>query len=146
MISIPSGPSAGRRNQRGGPPPGSGRSLFDRITVAPKRSRSDSPIRHSDVSGPVPNNVDRYIPGRGSRSRSPRPRREGRRPGARREGRGERRGGGRGGGERLARDGRPKKTQEELDAEMEDYWGQRDNGTAPAAETTAAVDDIEMIE
>lgn len=69
-------------------------------------------------------------------------RREGRRPGARRE-RGER-GGGRG-GERISKDGRPKKTQEELDAEMEDYWGAKENG----AETTtaaAAQDDIDMIE
>lgn len=77
-------------------------------------------------------------------------RRDGRRPGARRE-RGER--GGRGGGERLARDGRPKKTQEELDAEMEDYWGAKENGTEGAegtaeapATTTAAMDDIDMIE
>ena len=116
----------------------------------PGRSRSDSPIRHSDVSGPPPSNVDRYVPGRGSRSRSPRPRRgrDGRRPGERRA-RGERTGGGRGGGERLARDGRPKKSQEELDAEMEDYWGAKENGieVAPAVETTNTVDDdMEMIE
>jgi THO complex subunit 4 len=140
LISIPSGPSAGRRNQAA--PPASRGSLFDRITLPAGRSRSDSPIRHSDVSGPPPSNVDRYVPGRGSRSRSPRPRqREGRRPGARRE-RGERRGGGRGGGERLARDGRPKKTQEELDAEMEDYWGAKENGTEGGAVTA----DIEMVE
>ncbi|CZT09831.1 related to RNA and export factor binding protein [Rhynchosporium graminicola] len=153
LISIPSGPAVGRR----GPPPS--RSLFDRITPA-HRSRSDSPIRHSDVTGPAPSNVDRYVPGgTRSRSRSPRPRRrEGRRPGARREG-GERRGGGegrRGGGagngDRLARDGRPRKTQEELDAEMEDYWGQKDGGAANGAEapaTEAAAingDDIDMIE
>ncbi|KAH7417565.1 putative RNA binding protein [Cadophora sp. MPI-SDFR-AT-0126] len=145
LIPIPSGPSGGRR----APP---SRSLFDRITPA-HRSRSDSPIRHSDVSGPAPNNVDRYIPGgTRSRSRSPRPRRrDGRRPGARRE-RGERTGGGRGGsgaGDRLARDGRPRKTQEELDAEMEDYWGQKENGNAaeaPAAEAAPNGDDIDMIE
>ena len=123
--------------------------MADRITLPAGRSRSDSPIRHSDVSGPPPTNVDRYVPGRGSRSRSPqRPRRDGRRPGARRE-RGERRGG-RGGGERTARDGRPKKTQEELDAEMEDYWGAKDNGAdaATTAVPTAAAthDDIDMIE
>jgi len=147
LVSIPSGPSAGRRNQGAAAP---GRSLFERMPLPAGRSRSDSPVRHSDVSGPPPSNVDRYIPGRGSRSRSPRPRqREGRRPGARRE-RGERRGGGRGGGggsggERLARDGRPRKTQEELDAEMEDYWGAKEIGTEAAA-TTAAVDDVEMVE
>jgi THO complex subunit 4 len=140
LIALPSGPSAGRRNQ--GLAPASRGSLFDRITLPASRSRSDSPIRHSDVSGPPPSNVDRYVPGRGSRSRSPRPRqRDGRRPGARRE-RGDRRGGGRGGGERLARDGRPKKTQEELDAEMEDYWGAKENG----ADGGAAVADVEMVE
>ncbi|KAF4626155.1 hypothetical protein G7Y89_g12006 [Cudoniella acicularis] len=150
LISIPTGPAAGRRN-----PFDSaivpGRSLADRITLPPGRSsRSESPIRHSDVSGPPPSNVDRYVPGRGSRSRSPRPRpRDGRRPGARRE-RGDRRGGRGGGGERLARDGRPKKTQEELDAEMEDYWGSKANGTEAAAEPAPApapvTDDVDMIE
>ncbi|KAL2072798.1 hypothetical protein VTL71DRAFT_12141 [Oculimacula yallundae] len=148
LISIPSGPAGGRR----GPAPS--RSLFDRITPA-HRSRSDSPIRHSDVTGPAPSNVDRYVPGgTRSRSRSPRPRRrDGRRPGARRE-RGERTGGGRGGGagggERLARDGRPRKTQEELDAEMEDYFGQKESGNANGAEAPAQTapngDDIDMIE
>lgn len=56
--------------------------------------------------------------------------------------------GGGGGGERVARDGRPKKTQEELDAEMEDYFGAKENGngTEPAAAATAAQDDIDMIE
>lgn len=125
--------------------------MFDRISAPKGRSRSDSPIRHSDVSGPPPRDVDRYVPGgTRSRSRSPRPRgrRDGRRPGARRE-RGDRTGGGRGGGERLAKDGRPKKTQEELDAEMEDYFGQKENGTAaqaPAAEAAPLGDDIDMIE
>ena len=93
------------------------------------------------MSGPAPSNVDRYVPGQNSRSRSPLPRRrEGRRPGARRE-RGDR--GGRG-GERVAKDGRPKKTQEELDAEMDDYWGAKENGTEAAA--VEAHDDIDMIE
>ncbi|KAG4441312.1 hypothetical protein IFR05_003175 [Cadophora sp. M221] len=149
LIPIPSGPSGGRR----APPPS--RSLFDRITPA-HRARSDSPIRHSDVSGPPPTNVDRYVPGgTRSRSRSPRPRRrDGRRPGARRE-RGDRTGGGRAGGggagagagERLARDGRPRKTQEELDAEMEDYWGQKENGNGNGGEAPAPNgDDIDMIE
>jgi THO complex subunit 4 len=70
-------------------------------------------------------------------------RREGRRPGARRE-RGERSGRG---GDRVSKDGRPKKTQEELDAEMEDYWGAKENGNG--TETTAAAapqDDVDMIE
>jgi len=143
LISIPAGPAASRRN-----PFDSAvrpRSLADRITLAPgARSRSLSPVRHSDVSGPAPSNVDRYVPGQHSRSRSPLPRRrDGRRPGARRE-RGDR--GGRG-GERLAKDGRPRKTQEELDAEMEDYWGAKENGNEPAAAAaTEAQDDVDMIE
>ena len=166
MISIPSGPA--NRPARNAfdyvtPAP---RSLADRITERSGRTRSMSPIRHSDVSGPIPANVDRYVPGQHTRSRSPMPRRrEGRPPGGRRErgergergdrrgrgGRGEGRGGGRG-GDRVARDGRPKKTQEELDAEMEDYWGAKESGTdsaAPAATTaatTAGEDDIAMIE
>lgn len=106
----------------------SSRPLAERITM--RRATSESPIRHSDVSKPPPDGVDRYIPGRGSRSPLPARRREGgngggrrdgRRPGARRE-RGERNGNA-GKRENLARDGRPRKTQEELDAEMEDYFG-----------------------
>lgn len=144
MVSVPAGPSGGRRN-----PFDSavhpGRSLADRITVA--RSRSRSPVRHSDVSGPAPSNVDRYVPGRDSRSPMPR-RRDGRRPGARRE----RGGRGDGGGERKGRDGRPKKTQEELDAEMEDYFGGNpkesgeETAPAPAEAATAPTDDVDMIE
>ena len=122
--------------------------MADRITLGPgaNRSRSFSPVRHSDVSGPAPSNVDRYIPGKDGRSRSPLPRRrDGRRPGARRE-RGERAAGTRGSGERVARDGRPKKTQEELDAEMEDYWGSKENGNEAPAEATASTDDVDMVE
>lgn len=50
----------------------------------------------------------------------------------------------------MSKDGRPKKTQEELDAEMEDYWGSKENGTettAPAAAAASAPqDDVDMIE
>jgi THO complex subunit 4 len=53
--------------------------------------------------------------------------------------------------------GRPRKTQEELDAEMDDYWGNAGvaasiNGAAPAAPASAVQaaaagdDDIDMIE
>ncbi|KAL2136028.1 hypothetical protein VTI74DRAFT_5764 [Chaetomium olivicolor] len=105
-----------------------GRPLAERITVPEGRSRSLSPRRESDEEA-ARRGVDRYRPrggngggsGRLSRSRSPvggggrrRDGGGGRRPGARRDG-----GGGRRGGERGAR---PKKTQEELDAEMEDYF------------------------
>lgn len=109
-------------------------------------------MRRTDVSGPAPEGVDRYVPSRGGRqSRSPLPRRrEGRRPGARRE-RGDRNAGPRDGGRPGAR---PKKTQEELDAEMEDYWGHggaaKEDGTAVAVAATvqpvAQEDDIEMAE
>lgn len=70
-------------------------------------------------------------------------RRDGRRPGARRE-RGDR-GYGRG-AERLSRDGRPKKTQEELDAEMEDYWVGKEDGTENTAAASGPQDDTDMIE
>lgn len=142
------------------------RPLAERITVPGGRSRSISPSRRDrDLDEEAARKgIDRYRPGGSSRgrSRSPLPRREGgresgRRPGARREGgRGGR--GGRGGekpqGERT-RNGRPKKTQEELDAEMEDYFGgggaNQENNTAPAAEASngavasgPAEDDIDM--
>ncbi|KAL3417261.1 RNA binding protein [Phlyctema vagabunda] len=149
LTAVPSGPARGRpRNPFDSAGPA--RSLADRITIAPGvRSRSMSPIRHSNVNGPAPANVDRYVPGnRRSRSPARRERREGgRRPGARRE-RGDR-GGGRGVGERLARDGRPKKTQEELDAEMEDYWGAKEKeaaGPEVSAEIAQPQDDVDMIE
>ncbi|OTB06426.1 hypothetical protein M426DRAFT_110594 [Hypoxylon sp. CI-4A] len=137
-----------------------GRPLAERIT----RPRSLSPRRNSDRN----RGVDSYVPGRGSRSRSPLPRRRGggggggggRRPGARREGGGNGGGNGNGNGtstpngrERTGRDGRPKKTQEELDAEMADYFNPGSTEEAPAAETggaaaaaAAAGDDVDMIE
>lgn len=120
------------------------RSLFDRID---SNRRSASPNAR---------NVDRYVPGGNARgnqrnSRSPprrrggggTPRESGRRPGARRENTGGARGenprdntgGRRGGNPRKDNDGRPivqgrpRKTAEELDAEMDDYWG---GGPAPA--------------
>ncbi|KAK3715140.1 hypothetical protein LTR37_007350 [Vermiconidia calcicola] len=150
-----------------------GRSLFDRIEGGPgarddshedtrrrRRNRSESPPRRGR---PVPDSVDRYVPG-GPRSRSPprrrgTPREGGRRPGERREdsGRGARRGG-RGDGEGRPTAGpRPKKTAEELDAEMADYFGgkqagaEKTNGAAAAQNGTSAAavpadDDIDMVE
>ncbi|KAK8088251.1 RNA binding domain-containing protein [Apiospora hydei] len=132
-----------------------GRSLADRITVPGGRSRSLSPNRYSNRD----RDVDRYVPGgrSGGRSRSPMHRNRrggdgrggdrGRRPGARREAREKE---DRDGGERKAR-GRPKKTAEELDAEMADYFGPGEHATsAPAdiapATDAPALDDIDMIE
>lgn len=130
-----------------------GRSLADRIT----RPRSLSPPRYNDND-----RVDRYVPGRGSRSPLPRRRgggggssggdrggdRGGRRPGAKREPRQET-------GQTRGRDGRPKKTAEELDAEMADYFGPSAGTAAPAAAAEATEantagqvggDDVDMIE
>ncbi|KAK6189598.1 hypothetical protein LQW54_013102 [Pestalotiopsis sp. IQ-011] len=123
-----------------------GRSLADRITQPSGRSRSYSPDMGRDV--------DRYVPSGGRRSRSPIPRRRGqggRRPGQRREGGGQDRQDQRDSGERKGRQGRPKKTQEELDAEMADYFGPGGTATeAPAAaqstEAPAGGDDVDMIE
>lgn len=150
-------------------------SLFDRVerpggrdarSLSPTGNRSESAEdggrrrrgrrggannRRSDVSKPAPEHIDRYIPGQ----RSP-----------------ARRGGGGGGGRRQGGENkesrrggnpRPKKTQEQLDQEMEDYWGsgaapgaaEQAEQTAPApaaaAEEPAAAapagdDDIDMIE
>ncbi|KAL4784650.1 hypothetical protein BJX76DRAFT_215739 [Aspergillus varians] len=147
-------------------------SLFDRVE-RPRDARSLSPqnrtegaeggarrrrgrrggaadFRRSDVSRPAPEHIDRYIPGQQSPSR--------RGGGGRRQGGGENRESRRGGNQR------PKKTQEELDQEMEDYWGTGAGaGTAeqeavpqqtaptpaaaaPVAAAPAGDDDIDMIE
>ncbi|EOD49380.1 rna binding domain-containing protein [Neofusicoccum parvum] len=146
------------------------RSLFDRIEGGAPRNRSLSPerlTRHSDVSKPPPAGIDRYVPGEDDgRRRSPPPRRRGgggresgRRPGARREpGRGGRKTDEPG---RPATQGRPRKTVEELDAEMADYFGgggeddaarpqasngASDAGAAPANAGHVADDDIDMVE
>ncbi|WPH03215.1 Hypothetical protein R9X50_00609200 [Acrodontium crateriforme] len=143
------------------------RSLFDRMggddrDPPRRRNRSESPRRNR----PAPENIDRYVPGRRA-SRSP-PRRRGgarggreagRRPGQRREG------GGRGPRQpktdedgRPMVGGRPKKTAEELDAEMADYFNKSNDGAvsapnsngaaakngAAAQATTVADDDIDM--
>ncbi|TPX15409.1 uncharacterized protein E0L32_004389 [Thyridium curvatum] len=166
MTIVPLG-SGGRRNpfDTAVKP---GRPLAERITApGGRRSRSLSPGRDLEDDA-ARRGIDRYVPGRRSRSRSPQPRGRrtgggggggggGRRPGDRRGG--DRRGGPRGeGGERerngggRGRDGRPKKTQEELDAEMNDYFnaparaaaqgqaeGENQNGKAHD-------DDVDMIE
>ncbi|KAK4205316.1 hypothetical protein QBC40DRAFT_190391 [Triangularia verruculosa] len=142
------------------------RPLAERITVPSGRSRSLSPHRQSDEEA-ARRGIDRYRPG-ASRSRSPMPprrregggqggRRQGGGGGGRRERGGGRRegGGGRGEGERSER--RTKKTQEELDAEMDDYFGggggggAQQNDSAPAANGGAVAQeqndgDIDMIE
>lgn len=125
------------------------RSLFDRIEAPRPRRRSESPVsddndrntrrgnrrggpndRRSDTTKPAPDNIDRYVPGQnGGRSDS---RRGGRRPGERRE----RRGRSDDAGHKLV-GGRPRKTQEELDAEMEDYWSGGAGGNAQTTDASA---------
>ncbi|THC90300.1 hypothetical protein EYZ11_010235 [Aspergillus tanneri] len=101
--------------------------------------------RRSDVSKPPPDHIDRYVPGQRSPTRRPA---NGRRQGE----------------SRRAANGRPRKTQEELDQEMEDYWGgakgtsdktatseapqQTSPAPAPAATapTAGGDDDVDMIE
>lgn len=170
---------------RGGPKAEKSKSLFDRIERPRDRTeRSLSPeddgntggrrrrggrgragaARRSDTTKPAPENIDRYVPGQ--RQRSPVRRGTGRRPGERRDEKRKTANGGAGGGPR------PRKTQEELDQEMDDYWGHTNTATTtadgaeekiitapatattdapagdalPAAGTTANDDDIDMIE
>lgn len=148
-------------------------SLFDRVE-RPRDSRSLSPesdsaddggrrhqrgrrggqrTRRSDVSKPPPDNIDRYVPGQSQRSPIRR-NGDGRRRGPRRD-RGDASGSSRG-------NARPRKTQEELDQEMDDYFAGNGNAGAGAADqetvpeepqqiapaTTAAAgdDDVDMIE
>ncbi|KAF2395577.1 RNA-binding domain-containing protein [Trichodelitschia bisporula] len=137
------------------------RSLFDRIERPATssrggrgdRGRSASPIRHSNVSKPAPEHIDRYVPG-DDRRRSPRrgtPRGNLKRAGGP--------GGPGGAGGRRQRSprrdtgektvqGRPRKTAEELDAEMEDYWGAAGGGGAEQStgHGAADADDDLMIE
>lgn len=188
LTLMPSGPSAssadiGIRGRAGGAAPRNpfdtavkpGRSLFERIEEpdrsrggSGRRSRSRSPgaLRRTNISKPPPEGVDRYVPSgnsssrrRRSRTRSP--------PRGRRSpvggSRGRRDNRDRDGGGRPVVNGRPRKTQEELDKEMEDYWGgSKDqapqagngivqNGTlgaadAAVAEVTMDDGDIDMIE
>lgn len=173
----------GGRGGAGGPRAEKSKSLFDRIErpLADRTERSLSPdgegatgggrrrrggrggrSGRSDTSKPAPDHIDRYVPGQSQRSPTRRGQ-TGRRPGERRE---DRRGGARD-GRRGANGGtgpRPKKTQEELDAEMDDYWGNttaaeggavENAGAAPATVTAGEPagaapagndDDIDMIE
>ncbi|KAL9077498.1 MAG: hypothetical protein Q9161_000344 [Pseudevernia consocians] len=149
-----------------------GRSLFDRVELpgagrrggGRSRSRSPDAPRRTDTSKPPPDGVDRYIPPasgsrrRRSRTRSPRRRSPIGRARSPIHGRG-----GRGAGEERQRgsrmvNGRPRKTQEELDREMEDYWGSKAeeneavNGDANgekkeevAAPAVVEDDDVDMI-
>ncbi|PHH92604.1 hypothetical protein CDD83_6665 [Cordyceps sp. RAO-2017] len=124
------------------------RPLAERISLPAQKSRSLSPRRRYDEDDAARKGIDRYIPDDDGRSRSPMSsRRGGRRPGARREGMANDQQNSRGG----RANPRTKKTQEELDAEMEDYFGGGSGSAAGAASTNgngpaAANADIDMIE
>ncbi|RSM00189.1 hypothetical protein CEP52_009274 [Fusarium oligoseptatum] len=138
------------------------RPLAERISTPEDRARSHSPHRRYDEDEAARKGIDRYVPGQGGDRRSPMPRRRGqggRRPGARRDGGGREGGRDQEGGRGGRGNPRAKKTQEELDAEMADYFGggnaqttEPSNGTesvpaqAQAQAPAAAVDDIDMIE
>ncbi|RSL57148.1 hypothetical protein CEP51_014283 [Fusarium floridanum] len=138
------------------------RPLAERISTPGDRARSHSPHRRYDEDEAARKGIDRYVPGQGGDRRSPMPRRRGqggRRPGARRDGGGREGGRDQEGGRGGRGNPRAKKTQEELDAEMADYFGggnaqitEPSNGTEPAPAQAqaqapaAAVDDIDMIE
>lgn len=149
LTMMPSGPAPRSRN-----PFDSavmpGRPLAERISAPHSRARSLSPERLSyEDEDAARKGIDRYVPGRRSRSPIPRRRPGGRRPGARRDGgREQEEGRGSRGGSR-----RPKKTQEELDAEMEDYFTGGGNSAVTINDTNgnagnseANNDDIDMIE
>jgi THO complex subunit 4 len=124
-----------------------------RLSRSGHRGDSDdgNNTRQSDVSKPPPDNIDRYVPGQDSgneRRRSPRPRRgdgrgrgDARRPGQRRDWSNNNQVDG-----QVNSRARPRKTAEELDAEMEDYWGQGTNGAANDIAPAAATEDIDMVE
>lgn len=139
-------------------------SLMDRIerprdgrSLSPRSDDNDGGRRRgrggrghrSDVTKPPPDGIDRYVPGQRS-GRSPR------RNGGRRGGRDSRAQPADGSNRRST--ARPRKTQEELDQEMEDYWGGANNGDdaaavpeapqqpAPVTSAPIADDDVDMIE
>jgi len=107
------------------------RSLFDRVEPRNDRTRSLSPdtgrtARRTYGTTPSSGDVDRYIPTRAERS----PLRRGngprsRRPGERRQPRRDEQ------GHPLVQ-GRPRKTTDELDAEMAEYWADNKGDTASA--------------
>ncbi|KAL1627822.1 hypothetical protein SLS54_002088 [Diplodia seriata] len=171
LTLVPPGPSGPPRRNPFDSVERPSRSLFERIEGGrSNRSLSPDRPRHSDTTKPAPAGIDRYVPGEDDgRRRSP-PRRRGggggggreagRRPGERRQ---QPRGGKKADGEgRPAVGGRPRKTVEELDAEMADYFGgggedesaggHASNGAGEAATTASTnpapvnIDDIDMVE
>ncbi|KAK6359918.1 hypothetical protein TWF696_001045 [Orbilia brochopaga] len=136
-IRVKIAPLQGGGRRGGGPPAANeGRSLFERVAGTPQDVETDESGRRSPRR--LPRNVaemrqnakelgiDRYIPGERNGPRDQRPRRGGHGGaggGERERHRGGRGGGGHGRGDRSGSGmNRQRKTAEELDAEMNDYW------------------------
>ncbi|PHH62019.1 hypothetical protein CDD81_7643 [Ophiocordyceps australis] len=127
------------------------RPLAERISAPKGRSRSWSPHGRQDDDDEASSRkgIDRYTPGGARRSRSPMQRgRGGRRPGVRRDGHNRDEQSTRGGRANM----RSKKTQDELDAEMEDYFAGNsalsagaDGESSNKAGGVAASEDVDMI-
>ncbi|OJD32342.1 rna binding domain-containing protein [Diplodia corticola] len=168
LTLVPPGPSGPSRRNPFDSVERPSRSLFERIEGGrSNRSLSPDRPRHSDTTKPAPAGIDRYVPGEDDGRRLSPPRRRGdggrreagRRPGERRQ---QPRGKKPDGEGKPAVGGRPRKTVEELDAEMADYFGgggedesaggHASNGagaaasTAPANSAPANIDDIDMVE
>jgi len=111
-------------NDRSDPADRPRRSLFDRITRdepdnGADRSRDSGPslADRVDRDRPTRTNIDSYRPGRDDRSPTRRNRGGPSNRGTRRPGE----------GRAPRRNGRPRKTKEDLDQEMDDYFGQGQN-------------------
>lgn len=107
------------------------------------RRGETSTVRRSDVSKPAPEHIDRYVPGHRSPTRRTGDGR--RRGGQRRDDRNRRDGQQQQQQQQRGTNGRPRKTQEELDQEMEDYWGGSANAGAGAADQVAVPDEPQQI-
>ena len=133
---LPPSKQTGMTNPSSAPRPS--RSLFDRVEPRNGRARSLSPdagrtTRRTYGTTPAAGNVDRYIPGRAERSplrrgNGPRSRRPGERRQPRRDDQGH-----------LLVQGRPRKTTDELDAEMAEYWAENKGDTATAGGMNSGV-------
>lgn len=108
-----------------------------------RRGEASTTVRRSDVSKPAPEHIDRYVPGHRSPTRRTGDGR--RRGGQRRDDRNRRDGQQQQQQQQRGANGRPRKTQEELDQEMEDYWGGSANAGAGAADQAAVPDEPQQI-
>jgi THO complex subunit 4 len=144
---VPNGPAKPARNPFDTAERPS-RSLFDRIDDSERRRRvgesdEEPPSRRSNVSKPPPDHIDRYVPGQDANRQRRSPRgtndRGSRRPGQRRQREGAKDAEG-----HMIVQGRPRKTAEELDAEMDNYWGDNTNANEENGAPANGDEDVEM--